>query len=83
MSVCEWVVNELPPDSESDEQWEVSLVRSDNEHGLRSFGWDDENKIIIADGSSYAPYSDDELENCKHAMYRAKVMADALNKEKL
>ena len=83
MSMCEWVVSELPPVSKSDEQWEVSLVRSNNEHGLNSFGWEDEDKIIIADGSSYAPYSDDEPKNCKHAMKRAKVMADALNKEKL
>lgn len=28
--------------------WEISVVREDNEHGLKSWGWFDENKLLIS-----------------------------------
>lgn len=28
--------------------WEISVVRSDNEHGQLSWGWFDENKLLIS-----------------------------------
>lgn len=32
--------------------WEISVVREDNEHGRLSWGWFDENKILISDSGS-------------------------------
>ena len=29
-------------------QWEISVVRSDNEHGQKSWGWFDDRKILIS-----------------------------------
>jgi len=28
--------------------WEISVVRSDNEHGQKSWGWFDERKLLIS-----------------------------------
>jgi len=28
--------------------WEISVLRADNEHGQRSYGWFDENKLLIS-----------------------------------
>ena len=28
--------------------WEISVVRSDNDHGRRSWGWFDERKLLIS-----------------------------------
>lgn len=30
------------------ESFEISVVRSDNEHGQKSYGWFDENKLLIS-----------------------------------
>lgn len=40
----------IPHTSDSPDQpeWEVSVVRSDNLHGQRSWGWDGDDKLIIA-----------------------------------
>jgi hypothetical protein len=35
--------------------WEISVVREDNKHGRRSWGWFDDRKIMI---SSSVPHSD-------------------------
>lgn len=30
------------------EAWEISVVRSDNEHGQKSWGWFDDRKVLIS-----------------------------------
>lgn len=40
-----WIVDEKGSPENGD--WEISVVLSTNLHGIRSYGWDDEEKIII------------------------------------
>ena len=42
----DWVVNTKGgPDKSS---FEISVVRTDNEHGISSYGWFDEDKLLIS-----------------------------------
>lgn len=41
-----WVVDTKGGPNE--EAFEIAVVRSDNEHGIRSYGWFDENKLLIS-----------------------------------
>jgi hypothetical protein len=41
-----WIVNVFG-DVDGD-TWEVSVVREDNFHGLRSWGWFDANKLLVS-----------------------------------
>jgi hypothetical protein len=64
-------------DNEDFEEAELSVIRKSNKHGRRSYGWDDENKIIMPD-----------LNPCdkgqRQKLYRmAEVMCEAFNKEAL
>lgn len=36
------------------DSWEISVVREDNEHGRRSWGWYDETKLRVSDNGG--PY---------------------------
>jgi hypothetical protein len=33
---------------ECSEAWEISVVRTDNKHGQSSWGWFDENKLLVS-----------------------------------
>lgn len=40
-----WIVN--IKDDRKNERFEISVVREGNKHGQRSYGWFDENKLLI------------------------------------
>jgi hypothetical protein len=54
------------------EAYEVSVIRSNNKHGHNSWGWDDEDKIILP--------SDIRI---RKAVEMAYVIRDTFNKEKI
>lgn len=55
---------------------EVCLCRASNTHGLKSFGWIDNDKFRIWEGC----YEEEEgYEELLEAYWRAEVIADALN----
>ena len=41
-----WIVN-IKGAAEST-AWETSVVRSSNNHGMRSYGWFDDNKLLVS-----------------------------------
>jgi len=45
-SAAKWVVN--VKGSAGDENFEISVLRDDNEHGKKSYGWFDDAKLMIA-----------------------------------
>ena len=61
---------------------EISVVREDNKHGIKSCGWGGENKIILCDTQL-----DGEEEDVKGTIKlwkeRAQAIADALNEKGL
>jgi len=57
---------------------EISVVRENNEHGIKSYGWNDMAKIILFDGSQ--EYNKEDIEWCKKV---AKTICKALNKKGL
>jgi len=46
MPKAEWIVN-IKGDAEC-ENFEISVIRKDNHHGIQSYGWFDENKLLIS-----------------------------------
>lgn len=36
--------------------WEISVVRSDNEHGQKSWGWFDKRKLLISHNGGPCPW---------------------------
>jgi len=48
---AKWVVNI----KEYKQSFEISVLRDDNEHGKRSYGWFDENKLLISSSSDGSP----------------------------
>ena len=43
---AKWIVN-IKGDVNST-SWEISVVREDNDHGKNSYGWFDENKLLVS-----------------------------------
>ncbi len=43
--MSKWIVNSKG--KAGDRGFEISVVREDNKHGIASFGWFDENKLLI------------------------------------
>lgn len=70
---------ENPEDYDIDEfnEVEISVVREDNEHGIKSYGWPDLDKIILFDSGDY---SEKDIEWCERV---AKAVCNTLNKEEL
>lgn len=66
-------------DIEDFQEIEISVVREDNKHGQESYGWEDMDKIVLFDEF------DHEVTQKDMDWYQkvAKVMCDALNREKL
>jgi len=48
---AKWVVDI----KEYKQSFEISVLRDDNEHGKRSYGWFDENKLLISSSSNGSP----------------------------
>ncbi|CAM0015632.1 hypothetical protein VPHK359_0076 [Vibrio phage K359] len=72
-----WIVNIKGSFKESPE---ISVVRSDNEHGLESYGWFDENKILIFGSGGPCRYSlSKEVFDCH--VKTAEYLANKLNEE--
>ena len=57
---------------------EIAVLRKSNTHGLESYGWDDQDKIILFDNIQFN--SREEIEWAKKV---AKTIADALNEKGL
>ena len=74
-----WIAHNMCPKSQ---ETEISIIRKSNKHGFQSWGWENINdKLIIAIFDGDRDYS--IKEHIKNAMKMAKVIAKALNKEKL
>ena len=61
--------------------FEISVVRSSNKHGLKSYGWGDEDKIIVF-SSNNVHVADAEGEAIKQIDWMknvANIIKDALN----
>ena len=53
----EWLVD-IKDHRETAGAWEISVIREDNKHGFRSYGWFSDEKILISKGGgSYSPWS--------------------------
>jgi hypothetical protein len=52
-----WIVN--TKGAAQQKSWEISVVREDNTHGIKSYGWFDENKQLVSSsgGPSHTPIS--------------------------
>lgn len=70
-----WIVQCLGDIDKPRDQYELSVIRSDNAHGRRSWGWGDENKIILfgtgLGGNDLNPRTPEQIE-------RARLVADIL-----
>jgi hypothetical protein len=49
-----WIINIKGGPGES--PFEISVVRKDNEHGQRSYGWIDERKLLISNNGGPCPW---------------------------
>ena len=61
------------------EGYEISVLREDNKSGKKSFGWCDENKLLIASDEVYGEISE---EFWNKLVRLANQIADILNSEK-
>lgn len=70
---------ENPEDYDIDDfnEVEISVVREDNKHGIASYGWPDQDKIILFDNGDY---SKKDIEWCEQV---ARTVCDALNEKGL
>ena len=59
---------------------EISVVKEDNHHGINSYGWFDENKILVFGSGGHCRYTLSEIVFNKH-IETAKYLADLLNTE--
>lgn len=50
MSNSKWIVSVKGNPSGS--SWEISVLRADNTHGIHSYGWFDEDKLLISHSST-------------------------------
>lgn len=57
---------------------EIAVVRENNKHGLESYGWDDQDKIILFSNTQFT--SKEEIEWAKKV---AHAVARVLNEEEL
>ena len=64
---------------DEEEEFELSVIRTDNTHGLNSWGWGGLNKIILFshDGENAIDLTDKDF-----AMECAKILCDGLNNKK-
>ncbi len=49
-----WIVNVK---GRLGDNFEISVVREDNEHGILSYGWFDDNKLLISHNGGPCPWS--------------------------
>jgi hypothetical protein len=61
---------------------EISVIKKDNEHGHESYGYGDENKIILwsTDGSAGNEMSTEDVHWCKNV---AQLLCDSMNKNNM
>lgn len=72
-----WVVDEK---GEPDGDWELSVIKSDNEHGIESYGWFDDDKICVwSDGGPCGNVAHPLLVDGYRTL--AAQLADSLNRE--
>jgi hypothetical protein len=57
---------------------EISVVREDNKHGIKSYGWGDLDKIVLFDRSD--DYTKKDIEWCKQV---AETICEVLNRKGL
>lgn len=57
--------------------WELTVLRDDNEHGKRSYGWYDEDKLIISSSTSGSWEIEDFV--WRRLLTLAQKLADDLN----
>ena len=58
-----WVANIKGTKSSN---FEISVVREDNKHGIRSYGWFDSTKILVSSGKITTSYVWDQLVHLAH-----------------
>lgn len=76
MTKAKWIVH---PHSYKTKDTEISIIREDNEHGLKSYGWHDgKTKIFIAHDSIYGIIPDSAK---KLLVKHAEELAEKMNKE--
>jgi len=46
-----WIVN--LKDNYTDNSYEISVIREDFSHGINSYGWFGDNKLLIGNGNNY------------------------------
>lgn len=68
-----WIVQLKGNFDDDNRSCELSVVRADNKHGRRSWGWPDETKIILPEVSAASTTRVKEIQRI------AKVICDALN----
>lgn len=73
--MTKWIVH---PHSYKDKNTQISVVKENNEHGLKSFGWFDDNKIFIYTDSMYGITTEEVKSLLRNYAER---LADKLNKE--
>ena len=56
---------------------EISVVRKNNKHGIKSYGWSGLDKIILFENDDYTK---EDIKWCEQV---AEVICDTLNKNKL
>lgn len=61
---------------------EISVIKKDNEHGHESYGWGDEDKIILWDSSGSAG-NEMYTGNIQWCRKVAELLCDYMNKEKM
>ena len=57
---------------------EIAIIREDNEHGRRSCGWGDMDKIILCESEGPSDYDEKDIKWFEKV---AKAMCEALNKK--
>jgi hypothetical protein len=72
-----WVVDvKIDDNGQGDVSYEFSIIREDNEHGFRSWGWDDGDEKIILFSDSY-----NAIEDREKGKAIAELFCDLMNKE--
>ena len=71
-----WILNEKG--RPEDGSWELSIVHRDNEHGIRSYGWEGDDKLIVWSSGGPCSIECDQVV-AKHVRKAALAALDELN----
>lgn len=77
------VTNKLLLNEDTDIDFEISVLKDDNEHGKKSYGWADETKLILFSSNDCGLSTTSPKKDLEWMIKVAETTVAALNKQRL